>query len=129
MEVKNSTRVTQNYIVVILWQIRKPVKSAEFHSKSGGFHSKSITNFTEKVFHQNSLWISLIPSAICHSHIKFNTKQKTTCRCNRKSIPPGKTTPPITLMHDHLKIIAPGKLYFCRGILPNFLHFVLKLQF
>ena len=47
----------------------------------------------------------------------------------RKLIAPGKMVPPLTLMPWHLKMIAHNKLYFSKGIFPNFLHFVLKLHF
>ena len=47
----------------------------------------------------------------------------TLCRCRRENIPPS-----LTLMPWHLKTIVPENFCFFRGIHPNGLPFVLKLQ-
>ena len=47
---------------------------------------------------------------------------------NRKINTPGKAIPPLTFTRWHLETIVPGKLYFCRCILTNFLHFMLQFQ-
>ena len=45
-----------------------------------------------------------------------------------KTYSPANHIPLLSLMPWQLKTIAPEKLYFFRGLHPNGLHFVLKLQ-
>ena len=62
-------------------------------------------------------------------HILRNSRMGSWRRCNRKNVPPGKTYPPtVTVMTQHLKNISLSNLSFCRKILLNCLHILLKLQ-
>ena len=47
--------------------------------------------------------------------------------CNRKLLP-GKMIPPVTFMPQHLKTISLSNLSFCRKMLLNCLHFLLKFE-
>ena len=80
-------------------------------------HIKYVTRKVQLVQH---LWFCIVSMV---EHKQFNYLCKGQIHTPRKSIPPS-----LTLMPWHLKTIVPQKLCFFRGIHPNGLHFVLKLQ-
>ena len=94
------------------------------HCRIGKYHSPCYTRLSHYIplrrFQEDNLGLWFYDDLII---------RRGQWRCNRKNVPPGKTYPPtVTVMPQHLKNISLSNLSFCRKILLNCLHILLKLQ-